>query len=288
MGEIAKIIDGKALANNVLDDLKQCVNQLKEAKKRAPKLIVIQIGDIVASSIYVRNKQKACANIGFLSEVISLQKTTTNELLALIDKLNQDKTVDGILVQLPLPETLDKTAILERIDPKKDVDGFHPYNIGRLLQREPILRPCTPFGIVKMLQSLNQPLAGLKATIVGASSIVGRPMALELLLLGITPTITHSKTLNLKEEVKQADIVIACAGIIHLIQGDWIKKNAIVIDVGIHRKSDGKLCGDIDFESALKYASHISPVPGGVGPMTVAMLMQNTWLAYQLHQNKSI
>lgn len=281
---MTQIIDGKQLAATVIQNLKKEVEELKKTQQKMPKLVVIQVGTEVASSIYVKNKQKACGQIGFLSEIIVLKTATTDELVQLIETLNQNKTVDGILVQLPLPSTIDKTLVLEQIDPKKDVDGFHPYNIGRLLQREPLLRPCTPFGIIKMLQSLNQPLAGLKATIIGASSIVGRPMALELLLLGITPTITHSQTKNIKQEVQQADIVIACAGIPLFIQGDWIKKGAIVIDVGIHRKEDGKLCGDVDFNAAKEQANFISPVPGGVGPMTVAMLMQNTWLAYQLNR----
>lgn len=279
------IVDGKKLANRVIHELKDQIEQLKSMAKRLPKLVVIQIGEEVASSIYVKNKQKACEQIGMLSEIIQLKSATTSGLVELIDELNQNKTVDGILVQLPLPSTIDKTIVLERIDPKKDVDGFHPYNIGRLLQREPLLRPCTPYGIVKMLQSIDLPLAGLKAIVVGASSIVGRPMLLELLLLGITPTIAHSQTKNLKEEVGQADIVIACAGILHLIKDGWIKKGAIVIDVGIHRKEDGKLGGDVDFDAVKEQAGFISPVPGGVGPMTVAMLMQNTWLAYQLMQD---
>lgn len=281
---MAQQIDGKQLAKDTILQLKKQVDALKQQQKRLPKLVVIQVGADAASSIYVRNKQRACEEIGFYSEVIHLTESSTESLLHLISDFNHDETVDGILVQLPLPTHLDQTKILEHIHPKKDVDGFHPYNVGKLLQRAPQLRPCTPFGIVQMLTSLDLPLAGLKATIVGASSIVGRPMALELLLLGITPTITHSRTQNLPEEVAQADIVIACAGIAKLVQGAWIKKGAIVIDVGIHRLENGTLCGDVDFESAKLQAAFISPVPGGVGPMTVATLMTNTWCAYQWHQ----
>lgn len=197
-------------------------------------------------------------------------------MLTLIDELNERKDVHGILVQLPLPDNIDKTKVLERIHPSKDVDGFHPYNIGHLLQRDPILRPCTPYGVVKMLQSTGVNLSGLNATVVGASSIVGRPMALELLLLGCTTTITHSRTIDLAKHVSNADIVVAGVGIANYVKGEWIKPGAIVIDVGINRLPNGKLAGDVEFETAVERAGWITPVPGGVGPMTVAMLMSNT------------
>ncbi|WP_392560186.1 bifunctional methylenetetrahydrofolate dehydrogenase/methenyltetrahydrofolate cyclohydrolase FolD [Orbus mooreae] len=275
----ATIIDGKALAQKIRTDIVNQVEQRKANGLRAPGLAVIQVGDDPASKIYVKNKQKACEEVGFISFAYDLPSATTEQLIELIDKLNQQHDVDGILVQLPLPNNIDKTKVLERIDPKKDVDGFHPFNIGRLLQREPILRPCTPYGIVTMLKSTGVKLSGLNATVVGASSIVGRPMALELLLLGCTTTITHSQTTDLADHVKRADIVIAGVGIPNFVKGEWIKDGAIIIDVGINRLPDGKLAGDVEFAEAAKRASFITPVPGGVGPMTVATLMQNTLAA---------
>ncbi|GAA5105747.1 bifunctional methylenetetrahydrofolate dehydrogenase/methenyltetrahydrofolate cyclohydrolase FolD [Orbus sasakiae] len=272
----ASIIDGKALAQTIRTDISQKVAQRKANGLRAPGLAVVQVGADPASKIYVKNKQKACDEVGFVSFAYEFSASTTQELLDLIDKLNVQADVDGILVQLPLPDNIDKTRVLERIDPKKDVDGFHPFNIGRLLQREPVLRPCTPYGIVTMLKSTGVNLSGLNATVVGASSIVGRPMALELLLLGCTTTITHSRTTDLADHVKRADIVIAGVGIPNFVKGEWIKEGAIVIDVGINRLADGKLAGDVEYESAAKHARFITPVPGGVGPMTVATLMQNT------------
>lgn len=275
----AAIIDGKALAQKIRTEIVSKVEQRKAAGLRAPGLAVIQVGDDSASKIYVKNKQKACDEVGFVSFAYNLPSATTEQLLELIEQLNQQSDVDGILVQLPLPSHIDKTKVLERIDPKKDVDGFHPFNIGRLLQREPVLRPCTPYGIVTMLQSTGVKLSGLNATVVGASSIVGRPMALELLLLGCTTTITHSQTTDLAEHVKRADIIIAGVGIPNFVKGEWIKPGAIVIDVGINRLPDGKLAGDVEFTQAVKRAGFITPVPGGVGPMTVATLMQNTLTA---------
>lgn len=272
----ATIIDGKALAQKIKLDIKQQVTQRLANGQRAPGLAVIQVGTDPASKIYVSNKQKACDEVGFVSFAYEFSTSTTEALLELIDELNVKSDVDGILVQLPLPDNIDKTKVLERIVPKKDVDGFHPFNIGRLLQREPILRPCTPFGIVSMLQSTGVNLSGLNATVVGASSIVGRPMALELLLLGCTTTITHSRTKDLIDHVKRADIVVAGIGIPNFVKGEWIKQGAIVIDVGINRLSTGKLVGDVEYDEAVKRAGFITPVPGGVGPMTVATLMQNT------------
>ena len=272
----AKIIDGKALALQIRNEIAKKVISRTEQGLSVPGLAVIQVGSDPASKIYVKNKQKACDDVGFASFAYDYPSSTTEELLALIDELNQRADVHGILVQLPLPDNIDKTKVLERIDPRKDVDGFHPYNIGHLLQRDPILRPCTPYGVVKMLESTGINLSGLNATVVGASSIVGRPMALELLLLGCTSTITHSRTVDLEKHVRNADIVVAGVGIPNYVKGEWIKPGAIVIDVGINRLPDGKLVGDVEFDVASQYAGWITPVPGGVGPMTVAMLMSNT------------
>lgn len=272
----AKIIDGKLLSQQIREKIARQVSERKQQGLRVPGLAVIQVGTDPASKIYVRNKQKACEEVGFTSFAYDLTTSTTDELLILIDRLNHQPDVDGILLQLPVPDNIEKTRVLEYIDPKKDVDGFHPFNIGRLLQREPILRPCTPYGIVTMLKSTGVNLSGLNAVVVGASSIVGRPMALELLLLGCTTTITHSRTKDLAEHVKRADIVVAGVGIANFVKGDWIKPGAIVIDVGINRLENGKLVGDVEFDEAVKRASFITPVPGGVGPMTVATLMQNT------------
>jgi methylenetetrahydrofolate dehydrogenase (NADP+) / methenyltetrahydrofolate cyclohydrolase len=272
----AHIIDGKALAQQIRTDIANKVKTRIEKGLSVPGLAVIQVGSDPASKIYVKNKQKACDDVGFASFAYDFLSATTDELLALIDELNQRPDVHGILVQLPLPDNIDKTKVLERIDPSKDVDGFHPYNIGHLLQRDPILRPCTPYGVVKMLESTGINLSGLNATVVGASNIVGRPMALELLLLGCTTTITHSRTVDLAKHVNNADIVVAGVGIPNYVKGEWIKPGAIVIDVGINRLSDGKLAGDVEFDVAVERAGWITPVPGGVGPMTVAMLMSNT------------
>ena len=272
----ANIIDGKALALQIRNEIAQKVKKRTEQGLSVPGLAVIQVGSDPASKIYVKNKQKACDDVGFASFAYDFPSSTTDELLALIDELNQRSDVHGILVQLPLPDNIDKTKVLERIDPRKDVDGFHPYNIGHLLQRDPILRPCTPYGVVKMLESTGINLSGLNATVVGASSIVGRPMALELLLLGCTTTITHSRTVDVAKHVSDADIVVAGVGIPNYVKGEWIKPGAIVIDVGINRLSDGKLVGDVEFDVASQRAGWITPVPGGVGPMTVAMLMSNT------------
>lgn len=272
----AQIIDGKALAQKIRSEIAKKVKIRVENGLSIPGLAVIQVGSDPASKIYVKNKQKACDDVGFASFSYDFPTSTTDELLVLIDELNQRTDVHGILVQLPLPENIDKTKVLERINPHKDVDGFHPYNIGHLLQRDPLLRPCTPYGVVKMLESTGINLSGLNATVIGASSIVGRPMALELLLLGCTTTITHSRTVDLAKHVSEADIVIAGVGIANYVKGEWIKPGAIVIDVGINRLPDGKLVGDVEFDTAVEVAGWITPVPGGVGPMTVAMLMSNT------------
>ncbi|WP_194757330.1 bifunctional methylenetetrahydrofolate dehydrogenase/methenyltetrahydrofolate cyclohydrolase FolD [Aliidiomarina indica] len=276
----AQLIDGKKIAQQIRDQVKLGVQERIAQNKRPPGLAVVLVGQDPASQVYVGSKRKACDEVGFVSKAYDLPVTTKQETLeALIDELNQDPETDGILVQLPLPAGLDATRILERIDPKKDVDGFHPYNIGRLSQRMPLLRPCTPHGVIHLLNSTGVDLHGMHAVIVGASNIVGRPMSLELLLAGATTTVCHRFTKNLSDHVRQADVLVVAVGKPYFIPGDWIKPGAIVIDVGINRRSDGSLCGDVEFAPAAERASFITPVPGGVGPMTVACLMANTLYA---------
>ena len=283
----AQIIDGKAIANDLLNHIKLKIDNRIAASKRAPCLAVVLVGADPASAIYVRNKRKACEKIGIRSISHDLPASTSEaDLFALIDRLNGDSSVDGILVQSPLPPQIRDEAIIERISVHKDVDGFHPYNIGRLTVRQPTLRSCTPFGVIKMLQASNINLMGLDAVIVGVSNHVGRPMALELLLAGCTITSCHRHTKDLAGKVKSADLVVVAAGKAGLVQGDWIKKGAIVVDIGINRLSDGTICGDVDFNAAKQHASYITPVPGGVGPMTVATLMENTLLALELSEAK--
>ena len=280
----AQIIDGKAIAAQVRQDIKQRVAQRIAAGKRAPGLAVILVGDNPASQVYVGSKRKGCEECGILSIAHDLPAETREEqLLALIDELNQDPTVDGILVQLPLPAHINEEEVIEGIHPDKDVDGFHPYNIGRLTIQMPVLRPCTPRGVMTMLESTGVDLAGLDAVIVGASNIVGRPMALELLLARCTVTICHSRTRDLEEKVRAADLVVVGVGRPEMVKGEWIKPGAIVVDVGINRLESGKLVGDVEFDSAKEKASWITPVPGGVGPMTVATLLQNTVDAADRH-----
>lgn len=273
----AQLIDGKAIAASLRQQIAQRVAERREQGLRAPGLAVILVGSDPASQVYVSHKRKDCEEVGFLSQAYDLPDSTSQaELTALIDRLNDDPSIDGILVQLPLPEHLDASLLLERIRPDKDVDGFHPYNIGRLAQRMPLLRPCTPKGIMTLLQSTGVDLYGLHAVVVGASNIVGRPMAMELLLAGCTVTVTHRFTKDLPTHVGQADIVVVAAGKPGLVKGEWIKPGAIVIDVGINRQADGKLTGDVEYATALPRASWITPVPGGVGPMTRACLLENT------------
>ncbi|MBS4098232.1 MAG: bifunctional methylenetetrahydrofolate dehydrogenase/methenyltetrahydrofolate cyclohydrolase FolD [Sulfuricella sp.] len=280
----AKILDGKTTADNLLKDINIQVEARRATGKRIPGLAVILVGDSPASAIYVRNKRRSCEIAGVNSISIDLPATTTQEaLLAHIDRLNADPAIDGILVQLPLPEHIDDTSVIERIRPDKDVDGFHPYNIGRLVLRMPTLRPCTPFGVMTLLKLTGEELRGKNAVVVGASNIVGRPMTLELLLAGCTVTTTHSATRDLPGFVAQADILVVAIGKPNFIKGEWLKDGAIVIDVGINRLPDGKICGDVDFETAKQRASWITPVPGGVGPMTVATLLENTLKAAELH-----
>lgn len=282
----AKIIDGKAVAADLKQKLKLATDELIAAGKRRPGLAVVLIGENPASKVYVGSKRRSCEEIGIKSVAYDMPDTTSqDELLALIDKLNNDEEIDGILVQLPLPAHIDSETVIERIAPHKDVDGFHPYNIGRLAQRMPVLRPCTPKGVITLLRSTEMDLKGLEAVVVGASNIVGRPMALELLLAGCTTTVCHRWTKNLEEQVRRADLLVVAVGKPNFIPGDWIKPGAIVIDVGINRLENGKLTGDVDFEGAKEKAAWITPVPGGVGPMTVATLMENTLFAAEhLHQ----
>ncbi len=280
----AKIIDGKQIAQDIRDSISAKVQQRIANGQRVPGLAVVLVGEDPASEVYVRNKKADCEKAGFKSFSYDLPASTSqDELLKLVDELNSNPEVDGILVQLPLPAHLDSDLILERIQPNKDVDGFHPYNLGRLAQRLPVLRPCTPKGIVTLLESTGVDMHGLKATIVGASNIVGRPMALELLLAGCTTTVTHRFTKNLEKEVAAADVLVVAVGKPGLVKGEWVKEGAIVIDVGINRQEDGKLVGDVEYEVAAARASWITPVPGGVGPMTRAALLENTLQAAEMH-----
>ncbi|OOF42749.1 bifunctional methylenetetrahydrofolate dehydrogenase/methenyltetrahydrofolate cyclohydrolase FolD [Rodentibacter trehalosifermentans] len=281
----AKIISGTSLSKQIKSDVSQKISHYRNEGKRAPGLAVILVGSDPASQVYVASKRRSCEEVGIFSQSYDLPETTTEqELLALIDRLNADETIDGILVQLPLPKQISSETIIERIDPKKDVDGFHPYNVGRLCQRIPTLRACTPYGVMKLLETTGIDLHGKHAVIVGASNIVGRPMSLELLLAGATVTVTHRFTKDLENHVRQADILVVAVGKPNLVPGDWVKEGAVVIDVGINRV-EGKLVGDIEFETAAQKAGYITPVPGGVGPMTVAMLMYNTLYAYE-HNNR--
>ena len=273
----AQIIDGKAIAAQLRQDIKQRVDARKAKGLRAPGLAVVLVGENPASQVYVGSKRRGCEETGILSLAHDLPaETSQEEVLALIDTLNDDPTIDGILVQLPLPDHINVETVIERIHPDKDVDGFHPYNIGRLTIQMPTMRPCTPRGSMTLLESTGVELKGLDAVIVGASNIVGRPMALELLMAGCTVTVCHSKTRDLQEKLSKADLVVAAVGRPEMIKGEWLKEGVIIIDVGINRLESGKLVGDVEFASASEKASYITPVPGGVGPMTVATLLQNT------------
>ena len=285
---MAQIIDGKKKAQEIRLEIKAQVDQLKEQNKRIPGLAVIIVGNNPASQIYVNNKRKACEEVGFLSLNFNLNEDVSNdELLNLINQLNNEPTIDGILVQLPLPGHIDAEKVLEAIRPDKDVDGFHPYNIGKLMQRNPLLRPCTPKGVITLLESVIDNFKGKHAVIVGASNIVGRPMLMELLLAGSTVTTCHRFTNDLAEHLSRADIVVAAVGKPHFIKGHWLKKGAVVVDVGINRLDDGSIVGDVDFENALENAAFITPVPGGVGPMTIATLLENTLFACEYLHSKA-
>ena len=280
----ARILDGKAMADTILAVIHDKVAEREVQGKRRPGLAVILVGDDAASAVYVRNKKRACERAGVTSVSHDLPSATTQEqVLSLIDTLNADPAIDGILVQLPLPAHIDAETVIETIRPDKDVDGFHPYNVGRLAARLPSLRSCTPYGCMKLLEETGMDLHGKEAVIVGASNIVGRPMAMELLLAGATVTVAHRFTKDLKGHVERADIVIAAAGKPGLVKGEWIKPGATVIDVGINRMQDGKLSGDVTFASASERAAWITPVPGGVGPMTITMLLANTLQAFKSH-----
>jgi methylenetetrahydrofolate dehydrogenase (NADP+) / methenyltetrahydrofolate cyclohydrolase len=280
----AQILDGKAIAADIRSTIKGQVAAMTAQGQRPPGLSVVLIGANPASQVYVRNKRKACAEVGFYSELHELPAQTSQDaLLALIDGLNAQANIDGILVQLPLPKHIDEEAVIERILPTKDVDGFHPYNVGRLALRMPLLRPCTPKGVMTMLQRTGRTLEGLDAVIIGQSNIVGRPMALELLAARCTITVCHSRTKDLAEKARGADVLVAAVGRPRFVPGDWVKEGALVIDVGINRLEDGSLVGDLDYDPCRERAAWITPVPGGVGPMTIASLLENTVQAAQLH-----
>ena len=283
----AQNIDGTLISQTVRSEVAARVKARVEAGLRAPGLAVVLVGEDPASQVYVGSKRRACEEVGFVSKSFDLPASTSEEeLLALIDELNADNEIDGILVQLPLPAGIDSTHVLERIHPEKDVDGFHPYNVGRLAQRIPKLRSCTPKGIITLLDRYNIELRGKHAVVVGASNIVGRPMTLELLLAGCTTT-CHRFTKDLEGHVRQADIVVVAVGKPNFVPGEWIKEGAVVVDVGINRLDSGKLVGDVEYSKARDRASFITPVPGGVGPMTVASLIENTMLACeQFHTKK--
>ncbi|GAB4345259.1 MAG: bifunctional methylenetetrahydrofolate dehydrogenase/methenyltetrahydrofolate cyclohydrolase FolD [Gammaproteobacteria bacterium] len=279
----AQLIDGKAIATEIRRQLKEEIAEALAAGERAPGLAVILVGQDPASQVYVRSKRRACEEAGVASFSYDLPTDTSQqELLKRIEQLNDDPTVDGILVQLPLPDHIDAEAVIEAIDPAKDVDGFHPYNMGRLAQRNPTLRPCTPYGVIHLLQQCGIELEGSEAVVVGASNIVGRPMSLELLMARSTVTVCHSRTRDLRTHVGRAEILVVGVGRPGMIRGEWVREGAVVVDVGINRLPDGRLVGDVEFDSARQRAAWITPVPGGVGPMTIAMLLKNTLHAKRL------
>ena len=273
----AQIIDGKAIAAQFRREVRELSDLMAAQGKRRPGLAVVLVGDDPASHVYVRNKRLACEECGFVSVSHDLPHSATQtELLSLIERLNADDAIDGILVQVPLPDHIDERLVIEAISPAKDVDGFHPYNVGRLALRNPLMRPCTPYGVIRMLERCGIPAKGKNAVVVGASNLVGRPMALELLLAGATITVCHRFTEDLRAHVERAELLVVAVGKPGLIPGEWVRPGAVVVDVGINRTAEGKLVGDVQFEAARERASWITPVPGGVGPMTVAILMKNT------------
>ncbi len=273
----AVVLDGKAVAARERQKTAERAEAFAARVGRRPGLAVVQVGDDPASTVYVRNKRRSCTEVGIESFAYDLPATTSEkELLELIGRLNADDRVDGILVQLPLPAGLDANRIMDAVDPAKDVDGFHPQNTGFLAQKRPRLRPCTPYGVIRLAQEYNIALRGLRAVVVGASNIVGRPMALELLLAGATVTVCHTGTKDVRAEVERADLVVAAVGKPGFIRGEWIRPGAAVFDVGINRIASGKLVGDVEYETAVQRAGWITPVPGGIGPMTIAMLLSNT------------
>ena len=277
-----KVVYGNVIAQKVKDQIKEEINQLEEEGKRLPHLVVILVGDDVGSKSYVAGKEKASMAVGMQNSTLRYEETISeNELIQVIQELNYDDNVDGILVQLPLPKHIDTNRVLFSINPDKDVDGFHPYNIGKMMIGEKSVLPCTPKGIMKILEEIGyDDLSGKKAVVIGRSNIVGKPIAQLLLNKNATVTITHSKTQAIEKTTKLADIVIAAVGVAKLVKGDWLKDGAVVIDVGVNRGDDGKLCGDVDFEDCINKVGYITPVPKGVGPMTIAMLLENTLEAY--------
>ena len=285
---VARIIDGKAVAERLRASVRARVAERVAAGGAAPGLAVVLVGENAASQVYVRSKRKTTDGVGMQSLAFDLPATVAEaELLALVERLNADRAVNGILVQLPLPKQIDVERVIERIDPRKDVDGFHPYNVGRLVLKMPLLRPCTPYGCMQLLAETGESLIGKHAVVIGQSNIVGRPMALELLMARCTVTICHSATRDLPGTCRQGDIVVAAVGKANFVQGDWIREGAVVVDVGINRNAEGKLVGDVDFAAARECASWITPVPGGVGPMTIALLLSNTFHAAELQDRTS-
>jgi methylenetetrahydrofolate dehydrogenase (NADP+)/methenyltetrahydrofolate cyclohydrolase len=281
----ASIIDGKHVASEIRNKIKQIVSEQTSRGHRAPGLAVVIVGDDSASHVYVNNKRKACTEVGFNSYAYDLPTTTSEKkLLELIDTLNESGDVDGILVQLPLPAHINAATIIERIKPSKDVDGFNPYNLGRLAQGNPLLRPCTPYGVMQLFEYYQLALPGKHAVVVGASNIVGRPMALELLMAKATVTICHRATKQLERHIRIADVVVVATGVYNVVNPEWLHAEQIVIDVGMHRSQDGTLHGDMNFDEAKKRVKWITPVPGGIGPMTICTLLQNTLLAAGIHQ----
>lgn len=286
----ASLIDGKIVASQIKNDLKTAVAKLRAKGLPAPGLAVILVGGDPASEIYVANKRKACLDVGFRSYAYDLPQDTSEEkLLKLIDQLNNSPEINGILVQLPLPASINPSKVIESINPNKDVDGFHPYNVGRLASRNPLLRPCTPYGIIRLLGFYQIPLVGKHAVVIGSSNIVGRPMALEFLLAAATVTICHRFTEDLEKYVRIADVIVVATGVLDVIKAEWLNSKQTLIDVGMHRLDNGKLRGDVDFELAKEKVAWITPVPGGVGPMTIATLLQNTFIAagHQLDEQNS-
>lgn len=283
---MSNIIDGKAVSQSVKDRIKEETAKIKAKYGVTPGLAVIIVGDNPASRIYVNNKKKACEYVGFNSYEYALSEETTEaDLLDLINDLNNDEKIDGILCQLPLPKHIDESVIINNISPDKDVDAFHPVNVGKIMIGDYSFLPCTPAGVMELIASTGVDIKGKECVVVGRSNIVGKPMSMLLLHKSGTVTICHSKTKDLKAECKNADILVAAVGVPNLIKGDMVKEGAVVIDVGMNRLDNGKLCGDVEFESASKAAGYITPVPGGVGPMTIAMLMQNTLTAAKLNRN---
>jgi methylenetetrahydrofolate dehydrogenase (NADP+)/methenyltetrahydrofolate cyclohydrolase len=288
MAATARVLDGKAIAARIRGDLAREA-ALLTARGVTPGLAVVLVGQDPASQVYVRNKTKACHDAGFRTFDHHLPATTTeSDLLALVARLNEDSQVDGILVQLPLPAGIDSRRVLLSVDPRKDVDGFHPENLGRLLMGQPRFVACTPFGVMKLVEEAGLKLAGAEAVVVGRSNIVGKPMAALLIAADATVTVCHSKTRDLPGVVRRADLVVAAVGRAEMIKGDWIKPGAVVIDVGMNRGADGKLVGDVDYASAVARAGAITPVPGGVGPMTIAMLLSNTMISAQARATSAV